>query len=259
MNSPTSKTIRMFVGLGLLTCLVPFCSPCTLTANAGETEASQAVSQVSTESFGNRTDGMVDVYRDTFSDTWVATDALGRALPTSDEVGPPRADKTVGIFYFLWLGRHGERGPFDISKILTADPTAMENPASELWGPMHVPHHWGESLFGYYVSDDDSVLQKARPNALRCGGRHGGIRRDEPVDISRKLAGPLPGVGRVASCGESSAPDCVPLPFRRSAKGGPGTVGPTLRSFVIRGAVVSLGGKATDSGRPSADSLRYHV
>ena len=97
---------------------------------------------------------------DVCSDRWVATDNLGRVLPTGNEVGPPRANKTVGIFYFLWLGRHGEQGPFDISKILTADPTAIQNPASELWGPLYAPHHWGESLFGYYVSDDDSVLRK---------------------------------------------------------------------------------------------------
>ncbi len=97
---------------------------------------------------------------DTYSDTWVVTDALGGGMPTNDEIGPPRPDKTVGLFYFLWLGRHGERGPFDISKILTADPTAIRNPASELWGPMYAPHHWGESLFGYYISDDDSVLRK---------------------------------------------------------------------------------------------------
>ena len=61
---------------------------------------------------------------------------------------------------FCGWGRHGEQGPFDISKILTADPTAIQNPASELWGPLYAPHHWGESLFGYYVSDDDSVLRK---------------------------------------------------------------------------------------------------
>jgi len=35
---------------------------------------------------------------DVFSDTWVATDGLGRALPTHAEVGSPRADRTVGIF-----------------------------------------------------------------------------------------------------------------------------------------------------------------
>ncbi len=97
---------------------------------------------------------------DALSDTWVATDALDRSLPTVDEVGLPRDDKTVGIFYFLWLGRHGERGPYDISKILRADPTAIENPLDPNWGPMYAPHHWGEPLFGYYVSDDDFVLRK---------------------------------------------------------------------------------------------------
>ena len=102
----------------------------------------------------------VDASWDVFSDTWVATDDLGRSVPTVTEAGLPRANKTVGIFYFLWLGRHGEQGPFDISKILATDPTAMEDPASKLWGPMYAPHHWGESLFGYYVSDDDSVLRK---------------------------------------------------------------------------------------------------
>ena len=33
-------------------------------------------------------------------DTWGAVDALGRVLPDFRQVGPPRAGKTVGIFYF---------------------------------------------------------------------------------------------------------------------------------------------------------------
>ncbi|MEI7730969.1 MAG: hypothetical protein WCO56_15445 [Verrucomicrobiota bacterium] len=97
---------------------------------------------------------------DNFSDTWVATDALGRSLPTNAEVGNPRPNRYVGIFYFLWLGRHGEAGPFDITKILAANPAAMTQPASPPWGPLHAFHHWGESLFGYYVSDDEGVIRK---------------------------------------------------------------------------------------------------
>jgi hypothetical protein len=97
---------------------------------------------------------------DTFSDTWVASDGLGRVLPSHAEVGPPRANRTVGIFYFLWLGRHGDAGPFDISQILTSEPRAMTRPDSPLWGPLHVPHHWGESIFGHYVSDDEGVIRK---------------------------------------------------------------------------------------------------
>ena len=40
------------------------------------------------------------------------------------------------------------------------DPSAIDNPRSPLWGPELAPHHWGESIFGHYVSDDESVLAK---------------------------------------------------------------------------------------------------
>ncbi|HNQ73703.1 MAG TPA: hypothetical protein PKN95_08880 [Verrucomicrobiota bacterium] len=97
---------------------------------------------------------------DNYSDTWVATDALGRTVPTYPAVPAPRADRTVGIFYFLWLGEHIQGGPFDVRKILAADPQAMQKPDSPLWGPLHAPHHWGESLFGYYLTNDEGVLRK---------------------------------------------------------------------------------------------------
>ncbi len=97
---------------------------------------------------------------DNLSDTWVATDALGRKVPTFPEVPAPRADRTVGIFYFLWHGAHIQGGPFDVTKILAADPNAMQKPDSPLWGPLHAPHHWGESIFGYYLTDDEGVLRK---------------------------------------------------------------------------------------------------
>jgi hypothetical protein len=100
---------------------------------------------------------------DTYSDTWVATDALNRKLPTHYEVGSPRNDRFVGLFFFLWHGAHVSTtwgGPYDISRILTHDREAMQKQNSPLWGPMNAPHHWGESLFGYYLSDDAYVLRK---------------------------------------------------------------------------------------------------
>ena len=97
---------------------------------------------------------------DTSPDTWVATDALGRAVSTHEAVGPPKSDKFVGIFYFLWMGQHGTDGPYDVTKILAEHPDAMKTPTSPPWGPMHKFHHWGEPLFGYYLSDDAWVLRK---------------------------------------------------------------------------------------------------
>ncbi|MDB5321050.1 MAG: hypothetical protein JWN40_2681 [Phycisphaerales bacterium] len=90
---------------------------------------------------------------DTFADTWVATDALGRALPTNAIAGNPKPDKTVGIFYFAWLGQH-DRAVYDISKILAA------NPRDPQWGPERRFHFWGQPLFGYYQSGDEFVIRK---------------------------------------------------------------------------------------------------
>ncbi len=97
--------------------------------------------------------------RDLQSDTWVATDGLGRSLPLASKVGPPRPNRTVGVFYFLWFD-HGGEGPFDITKIVARDPAAIKDPRNALWGREMAPHHWGESIFGYYTSDDESVLRK---------------------------------------------------------------------------------------------------
>jgi len=92
---------------------------------------------------------------------WPATDALDRRLPMTAEVGPPRADRFVAIFYFLWHeGPQAQQGPYDIAKILAADPDALEKPDAPLWGPYGSPHYWGEPLLGYYRSDDPWVIRR---------------------------------------------------------------------------------------------------
>lgn len=89
---------------------------------------------------------------DTWSDTWVATDGLGRRLPEGNECGAPRPGKFVGIFYFLWL--EGKSPVFDLTRLRAA------NPAAPAYGPQWAFHFWGEPLFGYYRSDDEFVLRK---------------------------------------------------------------------------------------------------
>lgn len=96
---------------------------------------------------------------------WVATDRLGRALPTWEEVGAPKKDKYIAMFYFISFGENNpdpakRTGPFDISKILAENPDALDNPNSPPWGPYGTTHHWGESLYGYYLSSDEYVIAK---------------------------------------------------------------------------------------------------
>lgn len=97
---------------------------------------------------------------DVQSDTWSATDDLRRRLPMAPECAASRPGKTVGMFYFLWHGAHVQGGPYDISRILKLDPDAMQKGKSPLWGPLHAPHHWGESIFGYYRTADAAVLRR---------------------------------------------------------------------------------------------------
>jgi len=96
---------------------------------------------------------------------WPAVDALGRKLPTPEEAGPPRSDRFVGIFYFLWLNeRHNSspnwEGPYDVARILQADPDAIHKPDSPLWGRIGTSHYWGEPLYGYYLATDPWVLRR---------------------------------------------------------------------------------------------------
>jgi len=87
-------------------------------------------------------------------------DDLRRVLPVGDSVSAPRCDRYVGLFYFLWLAQHGNDGPYDITKIVREHPEAVDDVNHPAWGELPKFHHWGESIFGYYTSDDDWVKRK---------------------------------------------------------------------------------------------------
>ncbi len=91
---------------------------------------------------------------DTFSDTWVATDDLGRVVPGNEDCGSPKKDKQVGIFYWTW--HTGNRpGPFDNTKLIA---TAKDGVVK--WPEPPAAHHWGEPELGYYIMTDPFVIRK---------------------------------------------------------------------------------------------------
>src|SRR6187402_1600141 len=86
-------------------------------------------------------------------DTWTATDALGRILPSPANAPGPRSGKFAGMFYFLWHGQQGDKNPlFDTTQIL-------EDPNRQ-WGGMSAFHWWGEPAVGHFLSDDAWVHRK---------------------------------------------------------------------------------------------------
>jgi len=94
-----------------------------------------------------------------YVDNWVATDALGRTLPTFDLAGPKKQNRKVGVFYYVWNGYQGDK-VYDITKILKAHPLDPLGSSNPLWGSYGVFHFWGEPENGYYRSEDPWVIRR---------------------------------------------------------------------------------------------------
>ena len=91
-------------------------------------------------------------------DTWVFTDGLGRTSLTNTEVGDPREDKTVAIFFWTWhLGRPKV---LNINEISEQYPEAIRDPNHEVWQIGNFQGSWNESIYGYYESTDPWVIRR---------------------------------------------------------------------------------------------------
>ncbi|MBO7119071.1 MAG: hypothetical protein J6W03_01975 [Bacteroidaceae bacterium] len=91
--------------------------------------------------------------------SWVATDALGRTLPTAEEC-PLKTDKsrTVGIFYITWHTQNlhdGQPYTYDVTKRIEADPGCIYGTPD--WP--YATYHWGEPEYGYFLSQDKYVIR----------------------------------------------------------------------------------------------------
>ena len=107
--------------------------------------------------------GMTADPDDLMSDTWVATDALGREMPLIDSVGFTKDDqrRVVGMFYITWHGHWYENlpGPYtDVTEILNEKPEARLDGTDPIW--KYGQYHWGEPEMGYFLSYDEWVYRK---------------------------------------------------------------------------------------------------
>lgn len=88
-----------------------------------------------------------------------ATDALGRKLPSFEEVGDVKKDKYVGIFYWTWHYAQAGYKPNNTTEFLKLYPQAAYDFNNAVW-PKNIMNFWSEPLFGYYVNTDKWVLYR---------------------------------------------------------------------------------------------------
>ncbi|GAB3931360.1 hypothetical protein [Mucilaginibacter myungsuensis] len=93
--------------------------------------------------------------------TLAATDGLGRVLPQQAEVGKPKPNKHIAIFYFLWQGDPtsptSERA-WDLSELWAKHPQVFNDFDHKEWGGgagiAGRYYFWGQSVYGYYNGND---------------------------------------------------------------------------------------------------------
>ena len=90
------------------------------------------------------------------------TDDLGRKIEDSYATGiyGSKGEFYVGLFYFLWMGEHGDPGIYDMNKIVKEYGAAAKYLSCGAWGDVGQFHFWGEPLYGYYYSNDEWVIRK---------------------------------------------------------------------------------------------------
>lgn len=91
----------------------------------------------------------------------VATDGLKRVLPSSADVGLPKENRHVALFYFLWQGHSASvtsERHWDLARIYSHNQEVFRDFNHPGWGGgATIPgryYYWGEPVYGYYKGDD---------------------------------------------------------------------------------------------------------
>ena len=91
-------------------------------------------------------------------DTWVFTDGLGRESLTYEDVGGPKEDKTVAMFYWTW--HLSGTNPFNVTEFMEKYPEAKNDYDHPAWPMGNATYYWDEPIYGYYKVTDEWVLRR---------------------------------------------------------------------------------------------------
>lgn len=101
--------------------------------------------------------------KDNYSDTWVATDLLGRKVAGYSEAGDPNPDKQVGMFFWTWhSGRERQTWKYGVNQMVL---NRYEGDEKDIKNDYNYPGwaleaFWNESIYGMYSGYDEWVIRK---------------------------------------------------------------------------------------------------
>jgi len=97
----------------------------------------------------------------TYSDTWSATDMLGRKLPGYETVGERDPEKEVLMFY--WTKDYGTGRVINVNEGARLHPEAVNDGSSPIWDTSNAwnnRYYYNESVYGYASTYDSWMLRK---------------------------------------------------------------------------------------------------
>ncbi|MCQ2431929.1 MAG: hypothetical protein MJ175_04920 [Clostridia bacterium] len=101
------------------------------------------------------------VVLDAMPDTWAATDALGRTLPTNAETGDARQGKYVGLFFWTWHSGQNHNRAINVTELQKAHPEIFDDYNHPLWEEFRTgAYHWNEPIYGFYNGVDPWVYRR---------------------------------------------------------------------------------------------------
>ena len=101
------------------------------------------------------------------SDSWAATDALGRKVRDYKEAGAKKPDKFVAMFYWTWHQGNDDTTyrVKNITEIVRQHPEAMKDYHHPAWGTKQPGFFfWEQPLLGYYKTDMAGLLRSVAQN-----------------------------------------------------------------------------------------------
>ncbi len=104
-------------------------------------------------------DALVNTHK-VMPDTWVFTDGLGRESLTYEDVGGPKDEKTVAMFYWTWHVDLAGDQPLNITELVKEHPDAVNDYRHSAWPVGGTAYFWNEPLYGYYRTNDPWVLRR---------------------------------------------------------------------------------------------------
>lgn len=94
-------------------------------------------------------------------DTWVFTDGLGRRSLTNAEVGDPRDDRTLAMFYWTWHTKEtAAKGAVNVNELMKQYPDAKNDYNHKAWEGTGHYCFWNEPVLGFYNTEDPFVLRR---------------------------------------------------------------------------------------------------